>query len=279
MSRPAASPAARAIAGLAALLLSASSLRAGPAPLPLDQPDDGKDRLALLENGYDALLARVHLIRAARTSVVIQTFIWTKDECGALMMAELVDAAKRGVRVRILADQMVSEKNPGVAAALAVAHTNLEIRHYRPPQAHLDPPWWRVAWDGIWKFRDLNQRMHNKILVADGRALITGGRNVENTYFDHATGMNFRDRDVLAVGPAARAAAASFERYWAYRHAVPSRELRDVKAALARGDHPRYDRRSDFDFGPFFGDLLRIRRARQRASGNERLHIDLFEQR
>ncbi len=238
------------------LLLAAAASWADPAPGLLDQPDDGRDRLALLENGYDALLLRVHLIRQARTSVVIQTFIWSKDESGALLMAELLAAAQRGVQVRIIADQLVSEKDPGTIAGLATAHPNLRIKHYRPAQARLNPSWWHTAWTGLWSFRDLNQRMHNKILVVDGRALLTGGRNVENTYFDHSTLMNFRDRDVLAIGPAARAAAASFEQYWSFPEAVPSLELKDVAAARARGGHPSYRTRADFDFGGFFTNLV-----------------------
>lgn len=239
------------------LLLLAGAAWAEPRSALLEPGPDGRDRLALLENGYDALLLRVHLIRQARTSIVVQTFIWTKDECGALMMAELLAAAKRGVQVRIIADQLVSEKDPGTVAGLATAHPNLQIKHYRPPRSRINPSWWHTAWAGLRGFRDVNQRMHNKVLVVDGAALVTGGRNIENTYFDHSTGMNFRDRDVLAVGPAARAAAASFEKYWAYRHAVPSLELVDIAAARARGGHPRYASHADFDFGPFFGDLLR----------------------
>ena len=241
----------------AAALAAAAAAWADPAPGLLDQPDDGRDRLALVENGYDALLLRVHLIRQARTSVDIQTFIWTKDECGALMMAELLAAAQRGVRVRIIADQMVSEKDPATVAGIAVAHPNLLVKHYRPPLSRINPGWWHTLWAGLTGFGDFNQRMHNKVMIVDGRVLITGGRNVENTYFDHSTVLDFRDRDVLAAGPAARSAAASFEQYWAFRDAVPSRQLKDVQAVLARGGQKRYAARADFDFGPFFGELTR----------------------
>lgn len=216
-----------------------------------------ENRLLRVESGYDALLLRVHLIRAARESVEIQTFIWTNDECGRLLLWELIEAARRGVRVRILADQMFSEKDPAVMAFLATAHPNFELKHYRPAFARVDPSLWQRLAAGALSFRSTNQRMHNKVTIVDDAVLVTGGRNVENTYFDHSTELNFRDRDVLAVGPVVAAARKSFEEFWAYRHAVPSRELRDVAREIARGKFRRYDRREDWDFGGMFGELSR----------------------
>lgn len=232
------------LAGVVAQAVASSSPLAG-------------NRLALIENGYDALLLRVHLIRAARKSISIQTFIWTNDECGRLLVCELIEAARRGVHVRILADQLFSERDPAIIAFIASAHPNLEVKHYRPAFARLDPSLWQTLLAGALSFRDVNQRMHNKVMLVDDAVLLTGGRNVENTYFDHATELNFRDRDVLAVGPVVREAVQSFEEFWRYRHAVPSRALRDVGAVLARGDFRRYPVREDYDFGPHFTALTR----------------------
>jgi phosphatidylserine/phosphatidylglycerophosphate/cardiolipin synthase-like enzyme len=106
-------------------------------------------------------------------------------------------------------------------------------------------------------FHGVNQRMHNKVMLFDNTILITGGRNIENTYYDHSTGLNFRDRDVLAVGPVARVAAVSFEQFWTYRQSVASRSLSDVAAVIARGNYRRYEVRTDYDFGTFFGALDR----------------------
>jgi phosphatidylserine/phosphatidylglycerophosphate/cardiolipin synthase-like enzyme len=97
--------------------------------------------------------------------------------------------------------------------------------------------------------------MHNKTMILDGVALITGGRNVENTYFNHSTELNFRDRDALVMGPVVREASASFEKFWSYRHTIASRELVDVQAVLRKGGFKRYERREDYDFGPFFTTL------------------------
>lgn len=250
---------------VAALMLAGAGTEAqedrayadSPLGTAVEAAADGRSRLAIVGVGYDALLLRVHLIRQARRSILVQTFIWTNDECGRLLMYELIEAARRGVKVRILADQLVSEKDPDTVAFLATVHPNLEIKHYRPAMSRIDPSLLHTLWTGLWSFHDVNQRMHNKIMVFDDAVLVTGGRNIENTYYDHSTEMNFRDRDVLAVGPVARDAAASFERYWDYRHARGSRDLLDVGAAIRKGGFRRYATREDFGFGGYFADLDR----------------------
>lgn len=215
------------------------------------------NRVLVVGGGYDALLLRIHLIRHATTSIALQTFIWTNDECGRLMIYELIEAARRGVKVRILADHMFSDQDPDIGAFLATAHPNFEVRHYRPAMARLKPSLYHTIFSAIRSFRDTNQRMHNKVMLVDGALLLTGGRNIENTYFDHSTSMNFRDRDLLVAGPAVSAAAASFEEYWGYRHAVPTRELRDVDAALKKDTFKRFPTRAYYEFGPHFAGLDR----------------------
>lgn len=216
---------------------------------------DATNRVAIINDGYDALLLRVHLIRRARRSIDIQTFIWTNDECGRLMICELLEAARRGVRVRIIADHLVSEKDPATIAFLATAHPNLEVRHYRPAASRIAPSALHTILSGIRSLKDVNQRMHNKTMIFDGSALITGGRNIENTYFNHSTEMNFKDRDALVTGPVVSQAVSSFEEFWAYRWSVASRDLIDVRAVIDKGGFRRYDRRGDYDFGPFFKTL------------------------
>lgn len=235
---------------LAEVVRRNASASPGPAP-------GAGNQLALIEQGYDALLLRVHLIRQARATIDIQTFIWTNDECGRLMIYELIEAARRGVKVRIIADHMFSDQDPDIVAFLATVHPNFETKHYRPASSRLKASFFRTVLAGLQSFRALNQRMHNKVMIVDNAVLLTGGRNVANEYFDHGTGMNFRDRDVLAVGPVVRAAAGSFAAFWNYRHAVPSRELTDVLAAIDRGTFRRYATRADYDFGPHFGELDR----------------------
>ncbi len=213
------------------------------------------NRLASIGGGYDALLLRVHLIRQAKSSIAIQTFIWTNDECGRLLIYELIEAARRGVKVRIIADHLVSEKDPATMAFLATAHPNLEVKHYRPALARMKPSLFRTLLAAVTSFRGFNQRMHNKVMLVDDAILLTGGRNIENTYFDHSTAMNFRDRDVLAVGGVVRGAVESFAQFWNYRHAVSSRALVDVDAVIAKGGFRRYETRADYDFGAHFAAL------------------------
>lgn len=222
-----------------------------------DAPGGSANRLALLSGGYDALLLRIHLIRQAKISIEIQTFIWTNDEVGRLMMYELIEAARRGVKVRIIADHLVSEQDPATIAFLATVHPNLEIKHYRPTASRMKPSLPQKLLAGLASFHGVNQRMHNKVIIVDGAVLITGGRNIENTYYDHSIGLNFRDRDVLAVGPVVRNASESFEEFWCYRYAVASRDLADVEAVIAKGNFRRYATRTDYDFGAYFGELDR----------------------
>lgn len=217
----------------------------------------GVNRLEILDGGYDALLLRVHLIRQARSSVSIQTFIWTNDECGRLLICELIAAARRGVNVRIIADSMFSDQEADVVAFLATADPHFEVRHYRPAASRLKPGMVDTLLTAAGSFHDLNQRMHSKVMIVDDAVLVTGGRNVENTYFDHSTGMNFRDRDVLAVGPVVAAAVAEFEQFWNYPCTVRSLDLADVAGAVKGGAFKRYPERGDYDFGTFFGAMER----------------------
>ncbi|MCC6416207.1 MAG: phospholipase D family protein [Opitutaceae bacterium] len=212
------------------------------------------NRVVSIENGRDALWLRLHLIRHAHESIDIQTFIWTDDECGRLLIYELIEAAKRGVRVRIIADHMVSDQDPRTVAFLATVHPNFQVRHYRPAMRRINPSLWQTMLAGALSFHGTNQRMHNKLMVFDGAVMLTGGRNIENTYFDYSRTMNFRYRNVLAVSPVAQAAVESFEAFWDYKHTVPGTELADVAAIIKRDGFPRYTSRSDYDFGTFFGD-------------------------
>jgi len=214
------------------------------------------NRVLIVNSGYDALLLRVHLIRQAVRTIDIQTFIWTNDECGRFLMYELIAAAKRGVRVRIIADHFVSDKDPGIVAFLATVNPNLQIKHYRPAAKRINPKPYQVLFQAAFGFRDFNQRMHNKIVLVDDAVAITGGRNIENSYYNHSTGMTFKDRDVLVVGPVLADVRRSFARFWDYRHSVSSRELRDVAKLITAGRFERYTTREDFAFNGLFRELM-----------------------
>ena len=165
----------------------------------------------LVEDGYDALLYRLHLINQAETSVDIQTFIWEDDETGHLFMNACVEAAQRGVRVRILMDHMYSDKNPQTYIALSRAHPNLQIKSYRPPGNKLNLGAASNILHAAAFFRARNQRMHNKTQIVDGRWALISGRNISNHYFNQSLERNYRDRGVLIAGPTVDDVTRSFE--------------------------------------------------------------------
>ena len=216
---------------------------------------DTTNRVAIINSGYDALLLRVHLFRNAKHSINVQTFILTNDECGRLFMYELIQAAKRGVKVRMIADHFVSDKDCDLAAFLAEVNPNLEFKYYRPAADRLKPSKLRGLLSMVFAFRDTNQRMHNKIITVDGHVAITGGRNIENTYYHFSTGMNFKDRDVLVTGPVVSDMAASFDKFWDYKHAVAGRDLLDVKKRIKEGDYRKYSTWDEFQFNGLFKKL------------------------
>ncbi|MFD0724462.1 phospholipase D family protein [Lysobacter brunescens] len=197
----------------------------------------------ILDYGQDALLARLDLIRGAQRSIDIQTYIFDEDDAGHLILDELLAAARRGVKVRLLADQLAALKHVDTVAALAGAHRNFEMRVYNPVlgRARFGYPMYAVA--TLCCFRRLNQRMHNKLMVVDGLIAITGGRNYQNDYFDWDARYNFRDRDILVAGPSLPDMAAHFEAFWNAPLSTPLTKLSDVgRLVLKQGVPPVRDR-------------------------------------
>jgi putative cardiolipin synthase len=192
-------------------------------------------RVLLLEAGQDALLARINLIRAARESIAVQTFIFTEDDVGYVVLNELLQAARRGVKVQVLLDQLYTLDDVRLLARLAQAHRNFEIRFYNPTfgEAHTDPVQFIAGLACC--FSRFNQRMHNKLLLVDDAVGITGGRNYQNRYFDWDPQFNYRDRDVLAAGPVAREMRRSFDAFWVHPQSVPVAGLRDVRRFVGEG--------------------------------------------
>lgn len=212
----------------------------------------------VLETGDDALLARIHPIRVATRSIDVQTFIWANDETGRYLLHELLLAAQRGVVVRMLVDQWVAALSesitPELLASVAMAHPNLKAKIYNPVLSFA-PGQLEIAEQSLRDFKTLNQRMHNKIILIDGAVGVTGGRNVENDYYDRGELRNYRDRDVLVVGPAVRAMRDSFDAYWAYERCLPLESLPDVSDVIARGEVPPLGSREDLQPGHRFDAL------------------------
>jgi putative cardiolipin synthase len=172
----------------------------------------------LLSRNEDALLWRLALIDSARDSLDLQYYVWFGDKVGQLMMARVIAAANRGVRVRLLFDDlntllhdMTSVELRDAALATIDRHPSIELRVFNA---------WRHrdllgrAGEAVAEFGRLNRRMHNKQMIVDNRVAIIGGRNIGDEYFGLNSGFNFHDLDVLGVGPVARQASSVFDRYW-----------------------------------------------------------------
>jgi putative cardiolipin synthase len=170
----------------------------------------GQSGFRVLDAAEDALLWRLALIDSAAHTLDLQYYLWYEHDSGLLMMTRVRDAADRGVRVRLILDDMDTD---GTESLLAIVegHPNVEVRLFNPFRFR--------AWPGraielAERLERLNRRMHNKLLLADGRAVIVGGRNVGDAYFGLDPDLNFRDLDLLGVGPVARQGAHDFDRFW-----------------------------------------------------------------
>ena len=202
------------------------------------RPGAPRHEVILLDEGQDSLLARVHLIRAARTSIDLQTFHFDDDDAGRVVLDALRDAARRGVRVRLLLDSFNGLPHADLQARLASFHGNLEVRIYNPVflKAKVNPL--EFAGGILFHFRDLNSRMHNKLMVVDGKVAIIGGRNIEDEYFDWDPVYDYRDRDLFVAGPVVAEMIANFDGFWTAHRTLPSSALDDVADLLIRYKGP-----------------------------------------
>jgi len=178
----------------------------------------GASGFRLVFDGVEAFALRAASARAAGRSLDVQYYIWHNDTTGRLLVRELLQSADRGVRVRLLLDDMDARANNFALAGID-AHPNIEVRVYNP---------YGSREGSVGKFvettagaRRLNRRMHNKSWIADNRIALAGGRNVGDEYFAASEGTNFFDLDFLAVGPAVADLSRSFDDYWNSPAAYP----------------------------------------------------------
>jgi cardiolipin synthase C len=201
-------------------------------------PDQPEHIVTLLDDSEAALVARINLIRAAHQSIDVQTYIWDEDDSGQLVLNELISAARRGVKVRILADQLFSFEDPNVLERLTRVSPNLHVRLYNPTFHNSRTSPLEFAAGILCCFMTFNQRMHNKLLLVDNSIGITGGRNYQDRYFNWDNDFNYVDRDVMVGGPAAQEMAASFNLFWKLKRSVPLTHLRDVNRLIQRDPNP-----------------------------------------
>lgn len=209
----------------------AKETRLGRAIAPEVAEYPNKSGIYPLQNSLDAFAARVLLAEAAERTLDIQYFIWRDGITGKLLLEALLDAARRGVRVRLLLDDFGIS---GLDDHLVVldSHSNIEVRLFNPFVVR-NPKWLGFVTD----FSRANRRMHNKSFTADNQAAIIGGRNVGDEYFGAGEGMQFVDLDVLAIGPVVNEVSTDFDRYWASESSYPvdrilSSDNRDLSEQL-----------------------------------------------
>jgi len=175
----------------------------------------GESAFRLLGNGLDAFVARAVLAHLAERSIDVQYYLYHDDLVGRLLTWQLLQAADRGVRVRLLVDDMdLSGRDPGVIAL--DSHPNVEVRIFNPFSRKAG----RTS-QYLTRMGSVTRRMHNKSFTVDSQATILGGRNIGNEYFEADPDLAFADLDVIGVGPVARDVSTAFDRYWNNELAYP----------------------------------------------------------
>lgn len=185
-------------------------------PAEADHP--GESGFRLLSAGTEAFALRAQTAKIAGRSLDVQTYIWHPDLTGRHLGYLLLSAADRGVRVRLLVDDMDARgMNFGYAAL--DAHPNIDVRMFNPLPSRAGT--FAMLGDLMADSKRLNHRMHNKTWIADNRVAVVGGRNLGDEYFGASDGINFVDLDFAMVGPVVRDASASFDKYWNSTAAYP----------------------------------------------------------
>ncbi len=195
----------------------------------------GQSGFLLLGSGLDAFVARAVLAMSAERSIDAQYYLFHNDLTGKLLIYHLLKAADRGIRVRLLVDDMDLAGRDLGAAALD-NHPNMEVRIFNPFS--------RKTGRGIQfvtRIGSVTRRMHNKSFTVDNQATIVGGRNIGNEYFEADPDLAFSDLDVLAVGPVAQKVSASFDRYWNSELAYPASVLTRKTPSPEEIEHKRQE--------------------------------------
>jgi len=182
---------------------------------------EGEDGFMLLDSGLDAFVARAVLAEMAERSLDVQYYLYHQDLVGGLFTGYLARAAERGVRVRILVDDMDMDGRDAGLLTLD-EHPNIEIRIFNPFARNFS----RVP-QFVTGLGTITRRMHNKSFTADNQMTILGGRNIGNEYFEADPAVDFADLDVLAVGRVVSDVSNAFDMYWNSSFAYPVNKLID----------------------------------------------------
>lgn len=194
------------------------------------EANPGKSGFYLLGNGLDAFAARAVLAGSAERSIDVQYYLYHDDLIGRLLTDQLIKAADRGVRVRMLLDDMgLAGKDLGVK--ILASHPNIDIRIFNPFSRNV-----RRNFQFITRAGSVTRRMHNKSFNVDNQAAILGGRNIGNEYFAADPDIAFADLDVITIGPVVQEVSGAFDSYWNSELAYPVSVLIDEKPTQSQID-------------------------------------------
>ncbi len=221
----------------------------GLAIQPLLDEHPGLSGFLLLDEGSRAFAARLRLIRSAEKSLDVQYYIWHTDLTGNIMYGELLRAADRGVRVRILLDDLDTGGKDDMLQ-LVDTHPQIAVRVYNP-FTNRDVR----ALDFVTDTKRVNHRMHTKTITADNQITVFGGRNIGDEYFAAAEDVGFGDMDAMAIGPIAGEVSSQFDLFWNSEWVYPIRSFnpdqlidvneievfrKDMDATMAEAAQSRY---------------------------------------
>lgn len=191
-----------------------------------------------LGDGEDALAARLAGVLEAERTLDLQYYIWHDDETGRALLKQILKAADRGVRVRLLLDDL-NEGKHDKGLLILDAHPYIEVR-LANPFAHR-----KVRVMEAFRFSQVNRRMHNKVFIADNQIGIFGGRNIGNEYFGASDDMNFGDFDLWTIGPVVKDLSEEFDTYWNSDMAFPVAQLSQEK--ITKEDREKFEEKAILD--------------------------------
>lgn len=190
-----------------------------------DRDSLGQTGVYVFEEGEEAIITRAWLSQQAERTIDIQYFIFSEDNIGVIACDYMLQAACRGVKIRLIIDDLMVDVHPEYVLALA-EHDNVQIKIYNP-NLNIGKNLAGKVKNLVTDFRGINQRMHHKTFIVDHEVVITGGRNIADEYFDYDHEYNFRDRDVLLIGDISDEVQLAFDEYWASDLTVAIEDLVD----------------------------------------------------
>ncbi|MEN8179856.1 MAG: phospholipase D family protein, partial [Pseudomonadota bacterium] len=217
----------------------------------------GESGVQVLDTGREALQLRLALLGMAERAIDLQYYIWNSDFSGRLLAERVIQVADRGVRVRLLLDDFNVNGRDVLLSAMD-AHPNIQVRIYNPNANRKGLAKWLAL---MGDFGRLNQRMHNKSFVVDGSAAIVGGRNIGDEYFDLGEAVNFRDRDLLTVGPVVGEISQGFDTYWNSQRSYPIDAIASDRPGADEIQAMRFELQSDMQRHADPGNSLPLDRA------------------